>query len=478
LTEIHDKALSTGIRNLPNINKNTLSKVRKRLHLPRFETMDNVDLVINARWIVPVEPDGVVLENHALVINSGHIVDLLSQADVAERYTATDQIDRPNHILMPGLINAHTHTPMTLFRGMADDMPLDEWLGQHIWPAEARWAGVEFVRDGAELAMIEMIRGGTTCFQDMYFFPDVVAQAAVDRNIRAVVGMIMINQPTIWAQTTEEYFSKGLAVHDQFAGNPLVHTTFAPHAPYTVDDESLQRMRVLADELDTHVHTHLHETAGEISDAIAADGRRPIQRLQELGLINPLLTAVHMTQLTDAEIALIADAGASVVHCPESNLKLASGFCPVAKLLAAGVNVALGTDGAASNNDLDMFSEMRTAALLAKGVSGDAGAVTAVQALAMATINGAKALGIAGQTGSLVAGKSADLTCVDIDSPATQPVHNPISQLVYSVNRDQVSDVWVGGIPVLQNGNLTHDNQAEILERAAAWQRRLTEGDS
>jgi len=439
--------------------------------------MEKVDLIINARWIVPVEPHGKVLDHHALIVDSGRITGLLPAPEARARYAPAMQVDRPHHVLIPGLINAHTHAAMTLFRGLADDMPLDDWLGQHIWPAEARWIGAEFVRDGTELAILEMVRGGTTCFQDMYFFPDVAAQAAVERRIRAVVGMIMIEAPTAWAKTTEEYFSKGLAVHDQYLGHSLVTTAFAPHAPYTVGDDALEHMRILADQLDTPIHMHVHETAAEVQAAIDKDGRRPLQRLNELGLVNPLLMAVHMTQLTDVEIELIADRGVNVIHCPESNLKLASGLCPLAKLHNAGVNVALGTDGAGSNNDLDMFGEMRTAALLAKGISGDASVLSAADALAMATINGARALGLDGQVGSLTAGKAADLICVDLSAPACQPVHHPISQLVYSASRDQVSDVWVAGETLLQNHQLTVDNEAEILERAAAWQRRLEEHD-
>jgi 5-methylthioadenosine/S-adenosylhomocysteine deaminase len=435
--------------------------------------MEKADLVINPRWTVPVIPRGAVLTDHGLVVRDGRIVAILPQDQIHERYDPAAVIDRPDHVLIPGLINAHTHSAMTLFRGMADDMSLDEWLTQHIWPAEERWVGTEFTRDGAELAALEMIRGGTTCFQDMFFFPDVVGQVAVERPIRAVLGMIVIEAPTVWAQNTEEYLSKGLAVHDQFLGSPLVRTAFAPHAPYTVGDEPLRKIRTLADELDTPIHIHVHETATEVQGAIDQHGRRPLQRLDDLGLVNPLLTAVHMTQLTDEEIALLADRGVSVVHCPESNLKLASGFCPVAKLLQAGVNVALGTDGAASNNDLDMFGEMRTAALLAKGVVGDAGAVTAEDALAMATINGARAIGMADEIGSLEVGKAADLVCVDLSAPATQPVHHPISQLVYSVCRDQVSDVWVNGKPALTDRELSNDNQQDILNRAQAWQQRI-----
>jgi 5-methylthioadenosine/S-adenosylhomocysteine deaminase len=439
--------------------------------------MEKVDLTINARWIVPVIPQGAVLDDHALVVADGRIAAILPRAEAAERFDAELTIERPDHVLIPGLVNAHTHSAMTLFRGMADDIPLDDWLTQHIWPAEARWAGIDFTRDGAELAIIEMIRGGTTCFQDMFFFPDVVAQAAVERPIRAAVGMIVLEAPTIWAQTPDEYLSKGLAVHDQFAGTSLIRTTFAPHAPYSVGDAALQEIRTLADELDVPIHMHVHETASEVQGSVDEHGHRPLHRLDELGLVTPLLAAVHMTQLETEEIALLADRGASVVHCPESNLKLASGFCPVAALHRAGVNVALGTDGAASNNDLDMFGEMRTAALLAKGVAGDAAALTAEDVLTMATLNGARALGMSDEIGSLETGKAADLVCVDLAHPATQPVHHPISQLVYSVSRDQVSDVWVGGEAVLSDGELSNDNQRDILERARAWQRRIETQD-
>lgn len=440
--------------------------------------MDKVDLVVHARWVVPVEPRGRVLERHAVVVHDGQIKAVLPSAEAENLYTADQRVDCPDHALMPGLINAHTHAAMTLFRGMADDMHLEEWLEQHIWPAEARWAGVDFVRDGSELAILEMVTGGTTCFQDMYFFPDVVAQAAVERRMRAVVGMIFIDQPTVWARNNEEYFSKGLAVHDQFLNNSLVQTNFAPHAPYTVSNETFERMRILADELDVQIHIHLHETESEVQTAVATHGQRPIERMNELGLLTASLNAVHMTQLTDAEISLVAEQGVSVVHCPQSNLKLASGFCPVARLLAAGINIALGTDGAGSNNDLDMFGEMRTAALLAKGVAGDAAVVSAEDALAMATINGARALGLAHEIGSLQAGKSADMIAVDFNTPASQPVYHPISQLVYSVSRDQVSDVWVAGQPIIQDRRLCRDNQAQILERAAAWQQRLSESDA
>jgi 5-methylthioadenosine/S-adenosylhomocysteine deaminase len=379
--------------------------------------------------------------------------------------------------LLPGFINAHTHASMTLLRGIADDLPLDVWLAEHIWPAEQRWVSREFVRDGTDLAILEMIRGGTTCFQDMYFFPDEVAAAAAERGVRAVAGMIVIEVPTVWAKNVDEYLTRGLEVHDRYRDHPLVQTAFAPHAPYTVGDEAFARMVTLANQLDTNIHMHVHETVDEVRQAEDA-GMRPLARLDQLGLINPLLNAVHMTQLTDDEISLLAERGVHIVHCPESNMKLASGICPVHKLQQAGVNVALGTDGAASNNDLDMLGELRSAALLGKLGAAHASAVPAHQALAMATINGARALGIADETGSLVAGKSADMICVDLSVAACQPVHNPLSQLVYSAQRDQVTDVWVAGRQLYGERGFTTLDEGEVLARTHVWLERMQKTDS
>ncbi len=434
---------------------------------------NNVDVIVSARWVVPVEPAGAVLEDHAVVIANGRVVAVAPRSAVSSRFHAPTTVHRPDHALMPGLVNAHTHAAMSLMRGMADDLPLGEWLGQHIWPAESRWAGPEFVRDGTRLAMLEMIRGGTTCFNDMYYFPDVVAALAVEHQLRAVVGMIVIEQSTPWASTSAEYFSKGLAVHDQYRDHPLVSTSFAPHAPYTVSDPTLSHVRLLADELDVPVHMHVHETRREVVDSVQACGKRPIARLDELGLLSAQLMAVHVTEIDADEIELLAARNVTVVHCPSSNLKLASGFCPVARLLAAGVNVALGTDGAASNNTLDMFGEMRAAALLAKGVSGDPSAVPAEQALALATINGARALGLGSEIGSLVPGKWADMICVNLRDTGTQPLHHVVSQLVYAASRTQVSDAWVAGRHVLAGGRPELMDERDILERADAWRQRL-----
>jgi 5-methylthioadenosine/S-adenosylhomocysteine deaminase len=439
--------------------------------------MEKVDTLIKVRWVAPVMPDHRVCEHHAVAIRQGRIVALLPADDAIVRYDAAEVVDCPNHLLIPGLINAHTHAAMVLMRGLADDLPLMNWLQDHIWPAEQRWMSAEFVEHGIELAMAEMLLGGTTTFNDMYFFPEVVARAAARTGMRACVGMIIIKFPTVWASDPAEYLRKGLALRDEYKGHPLVTTAFAPHAPYTVEDEHFDKIRRLADELEVPVHMHVHETADEVSGSVADHGCRPLARLDRLGLVSPQLMAVHMTQLEDDEIARLAAAGSSVVHCPESNLKLASGYCPVARLVAAGVNVCIGTDGAASNNDLDMLGEMRSAALLAKGVAGKADAISAAQALAMATINGARALGLAEETGSIEAGKWADLCCVDLERPASWPVYDPVAQLVYSACRDQVAEVWVAGRRMVAGGKLTRMDMAGVMAQATAWRERIAATD-
>jgi 5-methylthioadenosine/S-adenosylhomocysteine deaminase len=363
---------------------------------------------------------------------------------------------------------------MTLMRGIADDLPLMDWLQNHIWPLEQKWMSEAFVKDGTDLAIAEMILGGTTCFNDMYFFPEIIAAQTLQHGIRAKVGLIVIDFPSAWAQNADEYIEKGLALHDQLRLSDLCTTAFAPHAPYTVSDEPLRKIRTLADELELPIHIHLHETHNEVEQSQAQSGQRPLQRLHELGLVNPSLIAVHMTQLTDEEISLFAESGAHIVHCPESNLKLASGFCPVARCLAAGINVALGTDGAASNNDLDMLGEMRTAALLGKAVAGDASAVPAMTALRMATINGAKALGIDACCGSLSPGKAADVIAIDLNTLETQPLYCPVSQIVYAACRQQVTDVWVAGKRLLTKRQLMTLNVDDLKAKIAEWQQRLS----
>ncbi|MES9851325.1 MAG: TRZ/ATZ family hydrolase [Candidatus Thiodiazotropha sp. L084R] len=437
-----------------------------------------VDLLIHAEWIIPVVPENQVLTHHTLAVTGGRIQAILPRSEAEAEYQATHVFDLPGQALIPGLINTHTHAAMSLLRGLADDLPLMTWLNEHIWPAESKWVNEEFIHDGTQMAIAEMLLSGTTCFNDMYFYPDVTGRAADQAGIRAVLGLITIDFPSAWASDSDEYIHKGLLVHDQFRNNPRIHCAFAPHAPYSVGDKALKRIAVLADELEIPIHMHLHETHEEIVQGQQQHGNRPMRRLYDLGLLSPALTAVHMTHLEADEIELFASSGAHVVHCPESNLKLASGFCPVTKLMEAGINVALGTDGAASNNDLDMFSEMHTAALLAKGVAEDASAVPATKALEMATINGAKALGLQETTGSLEVGKSADMITVDLGQVSTQPVYNPISQLVYAVGREQVSNVWVAGQQLVSNHALTTLNEKRLMERASNWAERISATDS
>ncbi len=436
----------------------------------------NVDTLLHARWIIPVTAGDPVLEGYSLAIRGGRIVEILPSAEARGKYIAEQEQSLPEHALIPGLVNAHTHAAMSLLRGIADDLPLMTWLHEHIWPAEARWVNEEFVHDGSQLAIAEMLRGGTTCFNDMYFFPEVTGQASATAGIRATVGLILLDFPTAWAQDPDEYLHRGLQVHDQFRSHPLIQTAFAPHAPYSVSDQPLERVRVMADELEIPIHMHLHETRDEIQHSLQQYGERPLARLERLGLLAPSLIAVHMTQLEEAEVGAFAAGGGSLVHAPESNLKLASGFCPLAKLLAAGVNLALGTDGAASNNDLDMLGEMRTAALLAKAVARDASAVPAAAVLRMATINGARALGLAEETGSLEPGKSADIAAINLGAIETQPVYNPLSQIVYAAGRHQVSDVWVAGRQLLRKRELTTLDSEAISARAREWQARIASG--
>lgn len=431
--------------------------------------MQSVDTVVEGRWVIPVEPEGVVLEHHAVIIDGGRIRAIVPHTEARSDYRAGRTVELGDHVLLPGLVNAHTHAAMALMRGLADDLPLMRWLEEHIWPVEGRWVGDEFVRDGTLLAVAEMLRGGTTCFNDMYFYPGDAGRTAAAAGMRCVVGMIVLDFPTVWAGGADEYLARATVVHDEFRSHPLVDTAFAPHSPYTVSDGPLERIRILADELDVPVHIHLHETRGEVESAVAAQGMRPLARLDRLGLLSPRLMAVHMTELADEEIDRLAECSAHVVHCPESNLKLASGFCPVAKLLAAGVNVALGTDGAASNNDLDMMQEMRTASLLAKAVAGDATAVPAHRAIAMATIAGARALGRDDTIGSLAPGKAADLIAVDLGAIESQPVYDAASQVAFSASRRQVSDVWVAGRRLLRNGQLLTVDEDRVLARAKHW---------
>ena len=431
------------------------------------------DTLIEARWILPVEPARALLADHAVVIDGGRIAALLPAAEARARYQAKRNITLDDHVLMPGLINLHTHAAMTLLRGLADDLALMDWLNHHIWPAEARHVSEPFVHDGALLACAEMLRGGVTCFNDMYFFPGAAARAALAAKMRAAIGMIVIEFPTAYASDAQDYLDKGLAVRDELKHEALLSFCLAPHAPYTVSDKSLSQIATYTNELDVPVHMHVHETDDEIEQSLKQYQVRPLARLAGLGLVSPNLIAVHAVHLEPAEIALLAQNGCHVAHCPSSNLKLASGLAPVAALLKAGVNVGLGTDGAASNNRLDLLEEMRLAAFLAKGASGDPTALPAWQAIEAATLNAARALGLDAQIGSLVPGKCADLAALRLSDIELAPCYDAASHVAYAAGREHVTHVWVNGELLLEDRQLQTLDLSELQAKAALWHDRI-----
>jgi 5-methylthioadenosine/S-adenosylhomocysteine deaminase len=436
--------------------------------------VESIDLLIDARWVIPVSPTGRVLAQHSVAVRDGRILAVLPTTQAQQAYAAAQTVSLPGHALIPGLVNLHTHAAMALMRGLADDMALMQWLQDRIWPAEAKHVSPQFVHDGTLLACAEMLRGGITCFNDMYFYPGDAARAALDLGMRAALGLIVIDLPTAYAADADDYLAKGLAVRDTLREHELLSFCMAPHAPYTVSDRTFSRLITMGEELDLPVHMHVHETEDEIGRSIAQHGVRPLERLRRLGLVGPNLIAVHAIHLSQEEIALFAQNGSSVAHCPSSNMKFANGFAPVSSMLAQGVNVGLGTDGSASNNRLDLFQEMRQAALLAKALSGDAGALPAHKALAMATLDGARALRLDHAIGSIETGKFADLTAVEFNVPDMLPCYDPISHLVYTAGRENVSHVWVAGRLLVENRELKNRPKNGLETLTVLWQNRLS----
>ena len=434
--------------------------------------MQAADLRLDAGWIIPVEPAG-ALRDHSLIVDAGRIAAIVTAAEADLRFAAHERVALPHHALLPGLVNAHTHAAMSLFRGIADDVPLQVWLEQYIWPREGRFVGPDFVYDGARLAAAEMLRGGVTCCNDMYFFPDASARAFLEIGLRAMLGLPVLDFPTPYAADPDGYLQRGLAVRDALKHEATLAFSLAPHAPYTVGDETWEKIVVYARQLDLPIQTHLAETAGEVEQSRDKHGLTPLRRLHDLGATGPGFIAIHGVHVSNDDIALLATQGCHVVHCPVSNMKLGAGIAPVAALLARGVNVALGTDGAASNNRLDVLGEMRIAALLAKVATGDPSALSAPQALCAATLSGARALGLDREIGSLVAGKQADVIAVDLSALDAIPCYDPISHLVHAVGREAVTDVWVAGRRVVSGRALTTADEASIVARARLWQERL-----
>ena len=439
-----------------------------------------VDLIIEVRWVVPVLPRNQVLEHQAVVIHQGSIVELTPLESSRTRYSASKTVALTEHVLIPGLINLHTHVGMTLMRGLADDIPLMPWLQNHIWPAEQQVVSEKFVRDSALFGCAEMLAGGVTCFNDMYFYPQSTAEAVLQAGMRAQLGLVVLEFPTNYANNADDYIEKGLLIRDAWRGNPLLTASLAPHAPYTVSDTTFEKVITYAEQLGLGIHTHLHETKAEIAESIENFGSRPIQRMANLGLLGPNLTAAHCVQMNDDDLALLQAHGAHVAHCPSSNAKLGSGVAPVHQLLKLAINVGLGTDGSASNNRQDIFTEMRLAALLAKATTEDASSIPAAQALEMATINGASALGLDHQIGSIEVGKFADLTAVRISDVETLPCFDPLSHLIYTCGREHVSHVWVAGDLRFErssqpSGLYANIEPNELKEIALLWQSKLNQ---
>ena len=429
--------------------------------------------VINARWIVPIVPKGIVLEHHSIVVEVGHIIKILPTRDLDKKYRSYQTTNLPNHLVTAGFINAHVHSAMTLFRGYADDLPLSEWLNNYIWPAEARFVNRQFVRDGTSLAVAEMIAGGTTCAADTYFFPEVIAEVCEENYFRAQVGVPVIQFSNAWADSEEEHLTKGLEFFESIKTSSLISAAFAPHAPYTVSDSGFRQVLEHAINLDIPIHLHLHETKQEVETASTQNSRRPYTRIQELGLLNAHLQTVHMTEINDDEIQSLSKHQIHVAHCPESNMKLASGICPINTLIENGVNVALGTDGAASNNNLDILAEARTAAFLSKVITNSPTTITAEDALSMATINGARLLGLDNKIGSLEIGKCADIIAFDFSGINFQPIYNPISQLIYTANGQHVTHTWINGTCVYRNKLYTQIDLTDLRERVENWRKKI-----
>lgn len=440
----------------------------------------SADLIIEARWLLPIIPRNNLSEHRAVVIQSGKIIDICTFEQATQQYEPKELIQLNEHVLMPGLVNLHAHAAMNLMRGLADDLSLMPWLEQNIWPVEQKLLSANFVHDGTLLACAEMLSGGVTTFNDMYFYPAAAAEASLKIGMRANLGLVVLEFATQYASDAESYIDKGTDARDQFKNESLISFSFAPHAPYTVSDATFMQINTLSAQLNMGLHIHLHETLGEIEQSEQKYGTRPLARLEKLGLVDAATTFAHCVHLNEMEMHLLSEHGCSIAHCPSSNLKLASGIAHIAQYVAHGINVGLGTDSAASNNRLDMFAEMRLAALLAKGSSHDATAISAHQALEMATINGAKALGLDDKVGSIEIGKLADLTAVKLSEINMLPCFDPVSHLVYVAGREQVSHVWVGGDltyykPNNNDGVYSHVEPQELMDIVVRWQTKLNE---
>ena len=435
----------------------------------------HVQTVIEAGWVMPMNPKGVVLPQHSVLINEGKIVSVVPSAET-EGIEADEVIRLPDHIVLPGFVNAHTHAPMHLLRGMGADLPLMDWLQTKIWPAEGKLMSPAFCYEGSLIAGAEMLESGITCASDHYFFSEDVARGLTEAGLKCSVSGIVIGFPSAMAKTTDEYIACAEKLFERFKNDPKVRVTFGPHAPYPVDDVALIKVRELAQKHNAYIHMHVDETQSEIEGSLKQYGIRPIERLHQLGLLSEKFISVHTVKADDKELELLAKTGASVVHCPCSNLKLASGFSPIAKMMRMGINVAMGTDGVASNDKVDILGETRLAAMLGKAVCEDTTQMKVGDMLHAATLAGAKALGWDDRIGSIEKGKDADLIAVDLGNIDALPVFDPASQLLYSAGREDITHVWVDGTIVVkkqQSDGLRPIKREKAQKITKTWQNKI-----
>jgi 5-methylthioadenosine/S-adenosylhomocysteine deaminase len=435
--------------------------------------LERVDLLVSGGTVVTMDRERRVFEDGAVAVRGGRVVAVGRRAELARRYAAAQVIDAAGRAVIPGLINGHTHVPMVLFRGLADDLDLNEWLTKYIFPAEARNVTEEFVRVGTRLGLAEMIRGGTTTYCDMYYFEDAIAEETARAGVRGLLGETVIDFPVADNKTWAEAMRYSEGYLRKWRGHPLVTPAVAPHAPYTVSEEHLREVRKLSDALNAAVVIHVAETRKEVEDVSQQRGARPVEYLARIGFLSPRTVAAHTVHITDAEIGLLKQHGVGSVHNPESNMKLASGVAPVPAMLRAGVALGLGTDGAASNNDLSMWEAMDAAAKLHKLSSNDPRVVPAEDALAMATINGARALHMERDIGSLEAGKRADLVVVDLDELHQTPRYNIYSHLVYATKAGDVRTVVIEGRVVMRDRRLLTLDEALVKRQARDYRARI-----
>ncbi len=431
--------------------------------------------IVRTQYLITMNKKDEIIENGAVVVEEGRIKDIAEFTEILKKYKepSIPIYGNSHSVLMPGFINTHTHAAMVLFRGIADDLPLKQWLTEHIWPREAKFLSPEFVYDGTLLASLEMLKSGTTTFNDMYFFTESIAEASKKLGIRAVIGQGVLDFPTASGKGADEYLKKAEEFIEKYGSDELITPAIAPHAIYTCSRETLLKSKELALKNSVPIHIHLSETFHEVEECIKEHGKRPVKYLDEIGFLEGKITAAHSVWLDDEEINIMAERGIGVSHCIESNLKLSSGIAPVARMIKKGVKVSMGTDGAASNNNLDLLEEISIAAKVQKGITADPTVLDVKTCMKMLTVWAAESLGIESETGSIEIGKKADMILLNLRKPHLQPVYDIYSTIIYSAKASDIEDVFVNGIPVILNGRHQFVDEDEIIDKALWWAERI-----